>query len=473
MTRSQRLSLTAATAALVAALAGAGAGSAPAATAPAPATVGPPQADSVPAVEPAGFAPGELLVRFRGGAPERRYELPPGIGVRGAARALERNPRIRWAVPDYVAHASGPGWIPNDRGERSSPLGGWQELQWNFLPCGSTCGEGAGVGLESFGGIDAPGAWKNLIDVGRPGGQGVKIAVVDTGAAHRNRGKAFRRSPDLNRGQFVQGRDYVDDDKIPLDENGHGTHVASTIAERTDNERFVTGLAYRAKLIPVRALDEQGAGLSSDVAKGIRWGYRHGADVINLSLEFPRSTVDGCDDVPNVCEAVDRATAKGAVVISGAGNTGASSVSFPGRAPNVIAVGATTIRGCLADYSAFGEGLDLVAPGGGTDAALAGAQCQPAARGPGIVQLTLNNPASGTFISFGYPHYDGTSMASAHAAAAAALVVAAQRRALGRRPRPEEVGARLAFTARRDEGRLDDPEAYGAGLIDAAAATTP
>jgi serine protease len=472
MTRSQRLSLTAATVVLAGALAGAGAGSSPAQTGPAPATVAP-QGGAIPTVERPGFAPGELLVRFRGGAPGRRLELPEGVGVRAAARALEQNPRVRWAVPDYVAHASGPGWIPDDPGEQSSPPGGWQELQWNFLPCGSQCGEGAGVGLESFGGIDAPGAWKNLIDAGRPGGRGVKVAVIDTGVAYRNRGKAFRRSPDLKRGQFVRGRDYVDDDKIPLDENGHGTHVASTIAERTDNRRFVTGLAYGAKLIPVRALDDQGAGLSSDVAKGIRWAYRHGADVINLSLEFPRSTVGSCDDVPNVCEAVDRATAKGAVVIAGTGNTAASSVSFPGRAPNVIAVGATTVRGCLADYSAFGEGLDLVAPGGGNDAALAGPQCHPAARGPGIVQLTLTNPKSGTFSSFGYPHYDGTSMASAHAAATSALVIAALRRSLGRPPRPEEVGARLAFTARRDEGSLDDPDLYGAGLIDAAAATTP
>jgi serine protease len=472
MTRPQRLSLTAATAVVVGALAGAGAGPSAAASGPAPSTVTPVHGDSIPPVGGPGFAPGELLVRFRGGAPERRLELPAGIGVRQAARALGRNPNVRWAVPDYIAHASAPGWIPNDRGLRSSPPGGWQELQWNFLPCGTQCGRAPAEGLESFGGIDAPGAWQNLIEARRPGARGVKVAVIDTGVAHRNRGKAFRRSPDLKRSQFLPGHDYVDGDKTPLDENGHGTHVASTIAERTDNGKFVTGLAYGAKLIPVRALDEHGAGLSSDVAKGIRWAYRHRADVINLSLEFSRSSVDGCDDVPNVCEAVDRATAKGAVVIAGSGNTGARSVSFPARAPNVIAVGATTIRGCLADYSAYGEGLDLVAPGGGSDAALAGPQCHPAARGPGIVQLTLINPRSGIFTEFGYPRpeYDGTSMASAHVAAAAAMVIAAQRRALGRRPGPEEVAARLAFTARRDEG-LDDTEVYGAGLIDAAAAT--
>ncbi len=420
----------------------------------------------------AAFAPGEVVVRFRG-APQREVELPPGVGVGRATKALKRNPAVRWAVPNYIAHAAKQDrWIPNDRGERSGAPGDWQLLQWNFLPCGSACDEDPGEALESPGGIDAPGAWRNLIEAGRAGAKGIRVAVVDTGIAHRNRGKRFRRSPDFKGGQFAPGKDFVDHDRVALDENGHGTHIASTIAERTDNGRFVTGLAYRSKLIPVRALDALGEGKSSDVAKGIRWAARHRADVINLSLEFRRADVDGCEDVPNVCEAIDMAHAKGAVVVSVAGNTGASSVSFPGHAPNVIATGATTIRGCLADYSAFGQGLDLVAPGGGDDAPLAGPQCRPAASGPGIVQLTLTNTASGTFDQFGYPNYDGTSMASAHAAGAAAMVSAALRESLGRRPTPQEIEARLELTARRDAG-LGDANLYAAGLIDVAAATEP
>jgi serine protease len=420
----------------------------------------------------AEFASGELLVSFRDGAPQQMVELPAGVGVRSATAALEDNPRVRWAVPNYIAHAAGQEWIPNDRGERSAQPGGWQELQWNFLPCGSGCGEDPGQALESFGGIDAPGAWQNLIDAGRPGAKGVRVGVVDTGVAYRNRGKRFRRSPDFKDRQFAPGRDFVDDDKVALDENGHGTHVASTLAERTNNGKFVTGLAYRAKVIPVRALDEHGDGKSSDVAKGIRWAARHGADVINLSLEFGRSDVSSCADVPNVCEAIALAHSKGTVVVSVAGNTGASSVSFPGHAPFTIAAGATTIRGCLADYSAFGRGLDLVAPGGGDDAPLAGPQCKPAASGPGIVQLTLTNTFSGAFDRFGYPNYDGTSMASPHVAGTAALVIAALRESAGRRPTPEEVEARLELTARRDGG-LGDVDVYGAGLLDAAAATAP
>jgi serine protease len=427
---------------------------------------------TTPATHGRAFVPGELLVRFRGGPREREYELPRGIGVREAAYALERNQRIRWAVPNYLARAAGPGWVPNDPGQRKWPPGSWQDLQWHFRPCGSACGEDPGGAVESFGGIDAPGAWANLIEAGRPGARGVKVAVVDTGVAHRDRGRKFRRSPDLEGTRFGPGHDYVDDDKLPLDENGHGTHVASTIAERTGNEKFVTGLAYEAKLIPVRALDRHGEGKAADVASGIRWALRHGADVINLSLEF-KPKVDSCEDVPSVCSAIDRAHAKGAVVISVSGNRpGAHSVAYPGRAPNVIASGATTVRGCLADYSNHGKGIDLVAPGGGFDAVVAGSQCDPGAGDPGVVQLTLTKKGSGKFRKFGYPHYEGTSMASAHVAGTAALVWAALRERLGRAPTPDEVEARLTSTARHD-GDLGDPALYGAGLLDAAAATAP
>jgi serine protease len=469
MTRRKRLPLTGAGVALAAGLTLAGGALAGEPAAGASATPA-----SSPPIEGQAFVPGELLVRFRGETSEREYDLPAEAGVQSTARALERNPRIRWAVPNYVARASGRGWIPNDRGERDGSAGGWQELQWHFLPCGTACGEESGGAFESAGGIDAPGAWENLIEVGRPGGRGVRVAVIDTGVAHRKRGGRFRRSPDLRRGQFAPGRDYVEGDRVPLDENGHGTHVASTIGERTDNRKFVTGLAYGAELIPIRVLDEHGEGRSSDVARGIKWAYRRRADVINLSLEFPRK-VEGCNEVPGVCAAIDRAHAKGAVVIAAAGNGGLfgkPSVDYPARAPNVIAVGATTERGCLADYSHFGKGLDVTAPGGGFDTVDAGGQCESSANGRGVIQLTLTKKGSGRFTRFGYPFYEGTSMASAHAAGTAALVWAALEGRLGREPTPGEVEARLESTARAD-GDLGDPNLYGAGLLDAAAATAP
>ena len=454
-------------AALAASLAGGGS-TAAAAMAPNP---GAGAAEGQPPRGPA-FEPGEVLVRFRGEAAERAYDLRNRIGVREATRSLRRNPAVRWAAPNYIAHASGARWVPNDRGRKTFPEGGWQELQWHFLPCGSACDDDTGGSSESFGGIDAPRAWRNLIQLDRPGARGVKVAVVDTGVAYRDRGKKFRRSPDLKRRQFTAAKDYIDRDRLPLDENGHGTHVASTIGERTDNGKFVTGLAYGAKLIPVRVLDKRGSGKASQVAKGIRWAYRHGADVINLSLEFPRAAVKDCAAVPSVCAAIAKAHAKGAVVVGAAGNPpgGArSTVAYPGLAPHVIATGGTTERGCLANYSNWGVGLDLVAPGGGRDTPMAGPHCDPAAEGRGISQLTLRKGVKG-FNRFGYPNYKGTSMASAHVAGVAALAWAALEERFGRAPTPGEVEARLKSTARTDRG-LRDSERYGAGLVDAAAAT--
>ena len=417
------------------------------------------------------YEPGELLVEFRADDAGVEYELPEGVGVGEAARALDDNPEVRYAVPNYIAHAAG--WIPNDRGATDAAAGGgWQQLQWNFLPCGTECGKDEQESeFQSFGGIDAPGAWQHLIDAGRPGGKQVKVAIVDTGVAYRKQGNRFKRSPDLGGGQFTAPRDFADGDKVPLDENGHGTHIASTIGEQTGNRKFVTGLAYGAKLIPVRVLDKHGAGGASTVARGIRYAAQHGADVINLSLEFSRSSVDDCADIPTVCEAVNRAHGEGALVVSVSGNTGGSAVTFPGRAPNVLAVGATTEHGCLADYSAFGKGLDLVAPGGGDDAGQAGFQCEPLHIGPGITQLTLTKTRK-SYKRFGYPYYDGTSMAAAHVSGAAALTWAALRRSLGRPPTPGEIEQRLESTARTERG-LDTELLYGAGLLDAAAATAP
>ena len=100
---------------------------------------------------------------------------------------------------------------------------------------------------------------------GRPGGKGVTVAVLDTGVAYANRGR-FRRSPDFSKNRFVRGWDFVDDDPYPNDDNGHGTHVASTIAEGTGNTIGLTGLAYGVKLMPVKVLDRAGEGDSERIA---------------------------------------------------------------------------------------------------------------------------------------------------------------------------------------------------------------
>jgi serine protease len=421
-----------------------------------------------------GFAPRQVVVKFEGERRGRTLGLPAGAGVREAAAALRGNPRVAYAEPNYIATASvtepSPGFVlPNDPGtldgasEAAASAGDWAFKQWNFLP---SEGESSGRVSVSPGGIDAIGAWRNLAAVGRPGAAGVTVAVLDTGIAYRDLGSSFVRSPDFAPGQFTKGYDFIDDDRAPLDENGHGTHVAGTIAEKTDNAVALTGLAYRAKLMPVRVLDKHGRGQASDIAKGIRFAVAHRAKVINMSFNF------GCGkEVPEVDEALREAYARGVVTVASAGNIGSETcVSPPATGPRVIGVGGTTEGGCLGNYSLAGKGIDLVAPGGGTPSP----GCPSVSARP-IYQVTLKTDSTQVFAI--PSSYVGTSMAAAHVSGVAAMVLAADTyagprfspdRGQGAKPRVNGVAKQLRRTARN----LELPSTQqGAGLIDAARAT--
>ena len=413
------------------------------------------------------FSPRQVVVKFAGERFGRALALPAGTEVRQAAAALRRNPHVEYAEPNYIATASAkeefvfpddPGTLGGGGGEAAALAGDWSFRQWNFLSPETTPGAHLPI---SPGGIDAVGAWANLDAAGRPGAEGVIVAVLDTGIAYRAEGQGFRRSPDFASYQFVKGHDFVDGDPLPLDENGHGTHVAGTIAEKTDNGIGLTGLAYRARLMPVRVLDSRGRGDATEIAKGIRFAVAHHARVINMSFNF------GCGKrVPAVDEALREAFAQGVVTVASAGNFGAETcVSEPATGPRVIAVGGTTEGGCLGNYSLAGEAIDLVAPGGGTP--LAG--CLSVSARP-IYQVTLK---PGSTRVFGIPsNYVGTSMAAAHVSGVAAMVLASG--VLGPEPNPkarvDAVTRRLRTTA-RDIGLPRTQQ--GAGLIDAAAATAP
>ncbi len=421
------------------------------------------------AISPAReFAPRQVVVKFAGERSGRALALPTGAGVLRAAAALRGNPRVAYAEPNYVATASstGPGFdfvLPNDPGtldgasEAAASAGDWAFKQWNFLPWeGNTT---ARVPI-SPGGIDAVDAWRNLDEVGRPGAEGVTVAVLDTGIAYRNLGSRFVRSPDFTAGQFVKGYDFIDGDRLPLDENGHGTHVAGTIGEKTGNAIGVTGLAYRAKLMPVRVLDKHGRGRATEIADGIRFAVAHHAQVINMSFNF------GCGkQVPEVDEALRDAYAHGVVAVASAGNLGSETcVSEPATGPRVIGVGGTTEGGCLGNYSLAGKGIDLVAPGGGAPAS----GCPSVSARP-IYQVTLQ---PGTTRLFAIPgSYVGTSMAAAHVSGVAAMVLASGVLPQTiRQARATAVAKRLRATARS----LELPSTQqGAGLIDAGRATEP
>jgi serine protease len=398
---------------------------------------------------PAGAAAASAAAgRERSGA-TAVVAVPAGQSLAATLRRERRRHGVEWAVPDYIAHTAG-AVVPDDEGSAHT-AGAWQELQWNFS--------------GPFG-IGAPEAWSNVAAAGAAGGRGVVIAVLDTGVAYANRGR-FRISPDFGRWQFVKGYDFVGHDPYPNDRNGHGTFVTGTIAEATNNVVGLTGLAFGARVMPVRVLDTAGEGEASTIAEGVRFAVDHGAQVINLSLEFTPGVT--ASDIPELIEALRYAHRHRVLVVAAAGNEGHAAIAYPAHAPYVVSVGATTERGCLAAYSNEGSGLTLVAPGGGPDADLPGdPNCDPEKSGRDIFQVTF----TGSSVQrFGIPTgYEGTSMATPHVSAAAALVIASG--VLGAHPTPAQLTARLRATARKLGGGGDE-RLYGAGLLDAGAATAP
>jgi serine protease len=412
------------------------------------------------------FAPRRVILKFEGQRAGRAIRLPAGIGVRRAVTVLRRIPRVAYAAPDYIATASKApplpdSSIPNDPGPidgAPGAPGGWVSLQWSFLPWDGTATPLLPV---SPGGIDAIGAWEHLAAAKRRGATGITVAVLDTGIAYRNQGRRFRRSPDFSAGQFVKGYDFVGKDPLPLDENGHGTHVAGTIAEKTNNGIGLTGLAYRAKLMPVRVLDRNGSGRADQIARGIHYAVDHGADVINMSFNF------GCGkNVPGIDEELRRAYRAGVVTVASIGNLGSEAcVAPPATGPRTIGVGGTTEGGCLGSYSLSGEDIDLVAPGGGPP----GPGCPSVSDRP-IYQVTLKDGNPRRFAEPG--NYVGTSMAAAHVSGVAAMVLASG--VLKPDASPRGLVNRLTRRLRKTARSLGLPATrQGAGLIDAGAATEP
>jgi serine protease len=385
------------------------------------------------------YVPGELIVKRDGAAASTTVAVPAGESVKDAAATLDDRPGVAYARPNYIARASA--YTPNDPGF---------PLQWNLA--------------TSVAGINMPDAWEIARGLRRGGGKGVTIAVLDTGVAYQ-RFRRFRRAPDLNR--FVRGYDFVADDRHPNDQNGHGTHVAGTIAQSTGNGVGTAGIAYKARIMPVRVLDASGAGDTLAISRGIRFAARHGADVINLSLEFDAAV--RAAQIPDIVSALRFARRRGAIVIAAAGNQGSPQVAYPARARHVVAVAATTTRGCQAEYSNSGAQVDVAAPGGGADAANSdtpydATACRPDLRGDFIYQQTF----AGSVARFGLPPgYEGTSMAAPHVSGVAALLIGSRR--LGRNPSPAAVERRLKATA-RDIGAPGWDPRYGWGLLDAAAA---
>jgi serine protease len=279
----------------------------------------------------------------------------------------------------------------------------------------------------NFRSINLEGAWNNAK------GNGATVAVIDTGIS---------QVPDLKATKFVKGYDFVNDRADAADDNGHGTHVAGTIAQSTNNNYGVAGIAYEANLMPLKVLSADGSGTITDIAEAIRFAADNGADVINMSL-------GGGGDADVMREAIDYAYRKGVTIVAAAGNANDSSASYPARYPKVMAVAALDAAGGKAPYSNFGAGVDISAPGGAT------MNGDPAG---GILQNTID-PETGASV---FTALQGTSMAAPHVAGVAALV-----KSVGVED-PEQIAAVLKRSARVIQD--DELNHFGAGQLDADAA---
>ena len=316
-------------------------------------------------------------------------------------------------------------------------------------------------GRERAGGVGAPGAAPGV-----PAARASSSRCWTPGVAYANRGR-FRRSPDFSKSRFVRGWDFVEDDAYPNDDNGHGTHVASTIAEGTGNTIGLTGLAYGVKVMPVKVLDSQGEGDSAADRRRhpLRRRERCAGDqpLVRVPVgDHPLADPEhpGRDPLRPPPGHAGRRRLR---------QRRRRGVAYPARSSDVLSVGATTQSGCQADYSNEGSDLDLVAPGGGVDAALEGdPNCQATRAGMDIFQMTFRRTSPRRFL---LPSgYIGTSMAAPHAAATAALVIASG--VLGPKPSPAAIERRLELTS-TDLGPAGRDPHYGWGRLNAARATDP
>jgi serine protease len=188
-------------------------------------------------------------------------------------------------------------------------------------------------------------------------GAGTVVAVVDTGVdlEHPDLRERLLRDAD---GEVV-GLDLIDGDR-PADRHGHGTLVAGIVAATAGNGEGIAGIAPEASIMPIRALDDEGAGRSEDIGTAIRWAVDHGADVVNLSLESVEGSGTSRPAVPT--DAVRYAWERGVVVVAATGNGGRAESDHPEDSP-VVLVGASDPQDRRAVFADHGRSDALLAPG--------------------------------------------------------------------------------------------------------------
>jgi len=271
-------------------------------------------------------------------------------------------------------------------------------------------------------------------------GQGAVVAVLDTGVAYEDNGK-FKRARDLNKTRFVSPYNFLNNTTDAFDDHGHGTHVAGTIAQSTNNGLGVIGVAPEAVIMPLKVLGANGGGDIAGIARAIKYAADNGAHVINLSLGGPMPT-------KVLQKALQYARSRGVLPVCAAGNSG-SSVGYPAAYPECMAVSAVQYDQTITFYSSRGPQVDIAAPGG---------NIRVDQNGDGFPDGVLQNTIYPEAVhKDDYMLFMGTSMAAPHVAGVAALLVSAGVRS------PDALEAILKKSAKPKE----DPKLYGAGLLDA------
>jgi serine protease len=319
--------------------------------------------------------------------------------------ALRGDPRVEVVEPEILLEAFEWPAIASRMASADYPNDPLYEKQWHLRAMG------------------APAGWADS-----PRGKGIVVAVVDTGIAPVE---------DLAGTKLLAGATFVPGTRSAVDDQGHGTHVAGTIAQTTNNATGTAGVAPEATLLPVKVLSSIGLGSSAWIAAGIDYAVDEGADVINLSLGGGYSSV--------IHNAIKKAEKQGVVVVAAAGNSGRRGVSWPGALKETIGVSATGPDGTLAPYSSYGEGVDIAAPGGD--------KRKP---GGGVLQDTIDGKGG-----HHYAELQGTSMATPHVAGAAAVLLSTGL--------PPDAVRRALLDSARSQGEGWN-ERYGYGNLDLGAA---
>jgi len=290
--------------------------------------------------------------------PARLFAAQEALASSASVERTDPDPKVRWlkSLPDFTIPVPDLRELKKNLSEIRKPdaAGSYSEIPWGVRR----------VGAEA--------AWA------RTRGEGSAIAVIDTGIDDSH--------PDLA-GQVAGGFNALSPDRPQSwrDDEGHGTHVAGTIAAKRDG-RGVVGVAPGAKLYAVKVLDKNGSGRYSDVIAGIEWAASRGIRIANMSL----GSAEGSEPLHRAVKAALKA---GLLIIAAAGNSGGA-VDFPGAYPETLAVAASDENDLVADFSSRGPQVNFIAPG---------------------VDI-LSTKMGG-----GYVRFSGTSMATPHVAGLAAL----------------------------------------------------